>query len=126
MPVCGRQAAPALHELLGLAHWVYIWDMNSRRAETLERQIATGETLLRRASRAKVTAFAIMILGILAMFGVASLPMAIVVIADLLLGGIVVIEIVSVYRTSLLIREIEDGLIEYRARKAGLLSQDSE
>ena len=100
--------------------------MNSRTAETLERQIATGETLLRRASRAKVTAFAIMALGILAMFGVASLPMAIVVIADLLLGGIVVIEIVSVYRTSLLIREIEDGLIEYRARKAGLISQDSE
>lgn len=98
--------------------------MNSPVAEDIERQIATGEILLKRAGRSKVTSFIVMALGILAIIGVSSWPTTIVVVADVLFGGIILIEIVSVYHTSQAIREIEDGMIEYRAKKAGIGAQD--
>ena len=89
----------------------------SSKAVEIERKLATGEALLRQAGRGRTSALLGVAVGVaLILFRFPySLEIAILVIVG---------SCISLFRMASYTREIEDGLIEYRAMKAGLSGKD--
>ena len=88
--------------------------MTSRAVE-IERKLATGEMLLKRAGRARITLWVVLVVGGigLSIAGLWGLGVVVVLAAGY-----------SLRRTAKQVREIEEGMIEYRVMKAGLSSKD--
>ncbi len=88
--------------------------MTSRAVE-IERKLATGEMLLKRAGRARITLWVVLVVGGigLSIAGLWGLGVVVVLAAGY-----------SLWRTAKQVREIEEGMIEYRGMRAGLSSKD--
>ena len=90
--------------------------MTSRAVE-IERKLATGEMLLKRRGRARITLWVVLVVG--GITGQALFP------TEWGLGVVVVLAAgYSLWRTAKQVREIEEGMIEYRGMRAGLSSKD--
>ena len=88
--------------------------MRSKAVE-IERQCATGEMLLKSAGPTRITLWVVLVVGCIWLG----------ILVHYLLGAVVVLAAgFTLRRIAKEIREIEEGMIEYRGMKAGLGSKD--
>ena len=82
---------------------------------SLSAKLATGEILLNRTGRARITLLVVLVVG----------GIGLSILVHYLLGAVVVVTAVfTLRRIAKQIREIEEGMIEYRGVKASLSSKD--